>query len=172
MRNQFGKFIDHLLFSMPEGSFWNSIKLRVLEKKGFIEDINAVSIFKMNEYVKLKGKIRFMGSYSINRNVLISSSPGGTISLGHNILIGPNAVIRNADHGFASEEPMIKQEKVVGDIVIDRNVWIASNVVITRGVIIAEGVIVGAGSIVTKSCLEPYSLYAGAPAKWIKYLKN
>lgn len=150
---------------------WNKLKLRFLVKKGLIDDRRAVHIFKMNEYVKLKGKILFKGSYTVNRNVLISSSPGGSITLGDNILIGPNTVIRNADHGYIADEPMIMQKKLVSDIIIDRNVWIASNVVITRGVTIAEGIIVGAGSIVTKNCLKPYSLYAGSPAKWVKYLK-
>ena len=49
----------------------------------------------------------------------------------------------------------------------ERCASIASNVVVFAGVTLAEGTVVGSGSIVTKST-EPWTIYAGAPARPIK----
>lgn len=55
-----------------------------------------------------------------------------------------------------------------GNVTIGNDVWIGDNVTIFGGVNISDGAVIGAGSIVTKS-VEPYSIYAGVPAKRIKY---
>lgn len=51
---------------------------------------------------------------------------------------------------------------------IGNDCWIGRNVVVMSGVTIGDGVVVGAGSVVTKD-LEPYGIYAGVPAKLIKF---
>ncbi|MBB6693245.1 acyltransferase [Cohnella xylanilytica] len=53
-------------------------------------------------------------------------------------------------------------------IIIKDKCWIACNVTILPGVIIEEGCIVGAGSIVNKNT-EPFGIYAGNPARLIRY---
>jgi acetyltransferase-like isoleucine patch superfamily enzyme len=50
------------------------------------------------------------------------------------------------------------------EIVIDDDVWIGFGSIVLGGVRIGEGSIVAAGSVVTKD-VEPYSIYAGVPAK-------
>lgn len=55
-----------------------------------------------------------------------------------------------------------------GDVTIGNDVWIGDDVTIFGGVEISDGSIIGTGSIVTKS-VEPYSIYAGVPAKFIRY---
>ena len=47
------------------------------------------------------------------------------------------------------------------------DVWIGQNVTIMPGVIIGDGAIIAANSTVVKS-VEPYSIYSGNPAKFIK----
>jgi galactoside O-acetyltransferase len=49
----------------------------------------------------------------------------------------------------------------------ERFASIASNVVVFAGVTLAEGSVVGSGSVVTKST-DPWTIYAGAPARPIK----
>jgi len=56
-------------------------------------------------------------------------------------------------------------------IKIENNVWIGFNSIILKGVAIGEGAIVGAGSIVTKD-VEPYTIVAGNPAKFIKRIEE
>lgn len=50
---------------------------------------------------------------------------------------------------------------------IGNDVWIGFGAIVLGGVSIADGTIISAGSIVTKDT-EPYSIYAGVPAKKIK----
>jgi acetyltransferase-like isoleucine patch superfamily enzyme len=52
-------------------------------------------------------------------------------------------------------------------IIISDKVWIGFDVVILKGVTIGEGAIIGARSVVTKN-VEPYTIVAGNPAKFIK----
>lgn len=52
--------------------------------------------------------------------------------------------------------------------IIGNDVWIAHNVSIMAGVKIGNGSVIGAGSVVTKD-VPPYAIYAGVPAKLIRY---
>lgn len=54
------------------------------------------------------------------------------------------------------------------DIFIGNDVWIGDGVTILPGVKIADGCVVGAGAVVTKN-LEPYGVYAGIPAKLMRF---
>lgn len=58
----------------------------------------------------------------------------------------------------------------VKPIIISENVFIGARCIILKGVSIGAGAIIGAGSVVTKS-VPPYSVWAGNPARLIKYLK-
>lgn len=49
---------------------------------------------------------------------------------------------------------------------IGDRVWIGPNVTILHSITIGEGAVIAAGSVVTKN-IEPYSIYAGVPAKKI-----
>lgn len=55
-----------------------------------------------------------------------------------------------------------------GSIVLNDFVSLGANVIIMPGVEIAEGVVVGANSLVTKSILEPWTIWYGSPARKIK----
>ena len=51
---------------------------------------------------------------------------------------------------------------------IGHDVWIGENTTIIGGGVIGNGAVIGAGSVVTKD-IEPYSVYAGNPAHFIKW---
>jgi len=54
-------------------------------------------------------------------------------------------------------------------IIIENDVWIGFNVIILKGVNIGRGAVIAAGSVVTKN-VEPFTVVAGNPAKFIKKL--
>ncbi len=105
---------------------------------------------------------------SLNHNVLVGAA-GGEIIIGDDVLIGPNVVLRAADHVFASVDAPIRcQGHRPGRIVIGDDVWLAANVVITSDVTIGSGCVVGAGSIVTRD-LPPMTVCVGNPARPIRF---
>ena len=52
-------------------------------------------------------------------------------------------------------------------VVVEDDVWIGLGVIVLSGVKIGTGSIIAAGSVVTKD-VEPFSIYAGNPAKRIR----
>jgi acetyltransferase-like isoleucine patch superfamily enzyme len=58
-----------------------------------------------------------------------------------------------------------------GDVIIGNDIWIGNNVIILSGVTIGNGAIIGAGSVVTQN-VPSYAIYAGNPAKLIRYRIN
>jgi acetyltransferase-like isoleucine patch superfamily enzyme len=59
----------------------------------------------------------------------------------------------------------------IGDIVLERDVWLATGVTVLAGVRIGQGTVVAAGSIVTRD-LPPRVLAAGVPARVIRALDS
>ena len=114
------------------------------------------------------GKIKIGDSFSANTNIHINASGGGKISLGKNVLIGPNVVMRTSNHNFSDKNKNIKdQGHNSGDIHIEDNVWIGSNCVILSNVTIGKGAVIAAGAVVNKDVL-PFTVVGGIPAKKIK----
>jgi acetyltransferase-like isoleucine patch superfamily enzyme len=104
---------------------------------------------------------------SFNHNIHFGGA-GGVLTIGDNVLIGPNVVLRVSDHTFEDSGTLIMdQGHSGGKITVGNDVWLAANVVVTSGVTIGNGVVVGAGSVVTED-LPEMSVCVGAPAKPIK----
>ncbi|HEY1018677.1 MAG TPA: acyltransferase [Sediminibacterium sp.] len=111
------------------------------------------------------GKLLIGDHFRTNTNVLIGAS-FGEIRIGDNVLIGPNTVLRAANHVTKKLKNINEQGNIGGRIVIDDDVWIGANVVILKDVHLGKGCVIGAGAVVTKD-VEPYSIVAGIPAKKI-----
>lgn len=104
-----------------------------------------------------------------------------TIAVGHKILIGDNVRIAGRAFLFGysghSLDPVLRAEGQadldvdVGDIILEKDVWLGTNVTVCPNVTIGEGTIVGTGSVVTKS-LPPFVVAVGNPAKIVKQLNG
>ena len=118
-------------------------------------------------YANDNGLLDIGDNCSFNHNVFLGAA-GGEIHIGNDVLIGPNVVLRAAEHIFDNpDRPTRQQGHRGGTIVIGNNVWLASNVVVTTNVKIGDGVVVGAGSVVTKD-LPAMTVCVGVPAKPIR----
>lgn len=84
------------------------------------------------------------------------------IKTGKNVSIGPEATILTLGHDPKS----LSFEDKGGDVLIGDYVWIAYRAIILPGVKIGDGAVIAAGSVVA-SDVEPWSIYAGVPARKI-----
>jgi acetyltransferase-like isoleucine patch superfamily enzyme len=92
----------------------------------------------------------------------------GGITIGSDVITGPNIQIFSENHNFSDLEQTIKTQGVTKQVtVIGSNCWLGGGVTILAGVTIGDGCIIAAGSVVTKS-VPQNSVVAGVPAKVVK----
>lgn len=99
--------------------------------------------------------------------------------IGNNVIFANNcALVGRYDHYYQQIGTPIRLSSQIRDkdynwkglneiVVIQDDVWVGYGSIIMSGVKIGTGSIIAAGSVVTKD-VEPYSIYAGVPAKKIK----
>lgn len=148
--------------------------------------LGPVSIL-MGRDVRLSGQTTISGRPSsspspvleIGNNVGIGWQT--TIAVGKRVVMGDN--VRIAGRAFLAGYPghpvdpaaraagLPCTEDQIGDIVLERDVWLGTGVSVMAGVTIGQGTIVAAGSVVTKD-LPPHVLAAGMPARVIRQLRS
>jgi len=96
----------------------------------------------------------------------------GGLTVGNGVRIAAHVVIIPGNHIIERTDiPIWHQGIEKKSIVIGDDVWIGAHATICAGVTIGTGSVIGAGSVVTKD-VEPYSIVAGVPAKWIRSRKS
>ena len=94
----------------------------------------------------------------------------GGLTIGNNVRIANSSIFIPSNHNFKNIDiPIWHQGETSKGIVLEDDIWIGSNVKVLDNVHISKGIVVGAGSVVTKSLDKEYGVYAGIPAKFIKY---
>lgn len=128
-------------------------------------------------YRNLHKSAYFAGKFSIAKDLVAGEyayiGPNALIypkvSIGAYSMLAFNVSIIGGDHEFRRPGiPIIFSGR--GKLLpthIGSDVWIGASSIIMTGVNIGDGVIVAAGTVVTKD-LEPYSIYAGVPARKIR----
>jgi acetyltransferase-like isoleucine patch superfamily enzyme len=92
----------------------------------------------------------------------------GGITIGDDVITGPNIKVFSENHNFSDLTQTIKQQGVTKQAtVIGNNCWIGGDVTILAGVTIGDGCVIAAASVVTKS-VPANSVVAGVPAKVVK----
>ncbi|OQY59559.1 MAG: hypothetical protein B6245_06040 [Desulfobacteraceae bacterium 4572_88] len=103
----------------------------------------------------------------INAGGYISGEGG--VSIGDDVLIGPNTCILSAGHVYGDpNQPIRTQPLSYAPIRIGRDVWIGGSSVILQGVSIGDGAVVGAGSVVCKD-VPSLAVLVGNPGRIVKY---
>ena len=117
-------------------------------------------------YFRYTSKIIIGENVTINRGCRMFASfhnKCSKIIIGNNVAIAPEVTFFSAGHDYQDLKlPDNGESIIVGDYV-----WICGNATILQGVKIGEGAIVAAGSVVVKD-VEPYTVVAGNPAKYLK----
>lgn len=114
-------------------------------------------------------QIDYPSSVNIGKNVFINNNlkcvARGGITIEDGVMLAPGVSILTVNHDLKDHCILIPIS-----VTIKKNAWIGANVTICPGVEIGEGAVVGAGAVVTKD-VEPYTVVAGVPAKFIKNIK-
>jgi acetyltransferase-like isoleucine patch superfamily enzyme len=103
----------------------------------------------------------------IGQGCFISSAGG--LSIGKAVGIGPMVKILTSSHSedAGPDAPVMAGELVFRPVTIGDGCDIGAGSVILPGANIGEGSIVGAGAVVTGD-IEPFSVYAGVPARKLR----
>ncbi len=101
------------------------------------------------------------------------------VTIGNNVLIGPNVSIVTPIHPLMYQDRNSKAKddgtklsnEYAKPIIIKDNCWIAGNVTIIGGVTIGEGCVIGAGSVVTKD-IPSNTLSVGNPCQVLREITD
>lgn len=146
-----------------------SVTSEQLETKKAVKEYNAVMPFDMKKGmdciartgIKHKENIYFEPPFhceygnhievgeNFYANVNCIMLDVGKITIGDNVLFGPNVSIYTAGHPIHPESRNSGYEYGI-PVTIGSNVWIGGSCVILPGVSIGNNVVIGAGSVVTK----------------------
>ena len=113
------------------------------------------------------GQLEIGDRVSLSEGVKINASDG-VIVIGDDVMIGPNVVLRSANHGMERLDiPMNAQPQVGGLIEIGNDVWIGANATLVAGARLGAGSVVAAGAVV-RTPFPPFSVLGGVPATLIR----
>ena len=124
----------------------------------------------VDAFVKIKpaggmGDLVIGADCALNSGTVIYTGNGVTI--GDAVLIAANCTLAPTNHEFGDRDKRIRDQGFQasrGGIVIEDDVWLGANVVLLDGAHIGKGAIIAAGAVV-RGPVEPYAIYAGAPAR-------
>lgn len=135
--------------------------------------LHDAATIDVNAVIRGSGTIRRLGAgVTVGARAAIGAANfihgGGGVEIGTDVLLGPGVRIFSENHNFARRDvPIIDQGEIPDRVRVGDGAWIGAGSTILAGVEIGEGAIVAAGSVVTSS-VDPYTIVAGSPARWVK----
>lgn len=164
--------IYKLIILLTEGSIFSLKYLRNIRWWAY-NNFFRTSNLRVADHVKivkahLSGKELFAAGTNVNIGEYSYIDYSGGVVLGNHLAISQGVKIFTHNHNVHGEHKDWNKNPIsFSKLIIEDYSWIGSNVVVVESVsLIAEGSIIAAGSILTKNT-EPYSIYAGNPAKKI-----
>lgn len=123
-------------------------------------------------HVEAEGLVEIGFGSRIMHYTMLAANGESTLRIGENCQIAHFVSLKTSHHAINTSGKCIGGGDRFSDISIGNGCWICAGAIIIPGVDVGEHCVVAAGAVVTHGC-EPYSLYAGVPAKLVKhYLKK
>lgn len=133
---------------------------RLFESCGPGVDVHRRAAFGLGKRIKV-------GAHA-NLGVNVYINGRGGVTIGENVLMGPDVIIYTGTHTLGdSETPVQRQQMRYAPVTIGDDVWLGARVVVLPGVTIGRGCVVGANSVVTRR-LPPYAVAFGVPAQVLR----
>lgn len=107
------------------------------------------------------------GFYANTNCVILDVAP---VTIGKNVMFGPNVAIYTASHPVHPETRYLGWEFGI-EVTIGNNVWVGGSACINPGVHIGNNVVIGAGSVVTKD-IPDNCIAVGNPAKVLREIND
>ena len=104
-----------------------------------------------------------------NSGVGINCQLQGAVTIGNNVMMGPEVYIYTRNHKHNRTDITMIQQGYEEErpVTIEDDVWIGSRVTILPGVTVGRGAVIGASAVVTKD-VPAYAVVGGNPAKVLK----
>ncbi|EGL14940.1 MULTISPECIES: sugar O-acetyltransferase [unclassified Paenibacillus] len=175
-----------MLAGKPYKAFGEELLLERQHAKEVLFDYNALrpgEVEKRNELLRAllgrTGKVFFIEppfrcdyGYNISlgenfyANYNLTVLDCNRVTIGNNVLIGPNVSVFTAGHAI-HPEPRANEVEYALPISIGNNVWIGGGAILNPGVSIGDNTIIGSGSVVTKD-VPANVIAAGNPCRVLR----
>lgn len=127
---------------------------------------------KCGKNVNVETRANFTTKLEIGNNsgIGIGAMIYGHVTIGNDVLMGPDVIIFTSGHKYLDSAVPIKLQGRLKEepVVIGDDVWIGARAIIMPGIRIGNGAVIGAGAVVTKD-VPNNAVVVGVPAKVIKY---
>lgn len=147
------------LFFRHSLALGNGLKIRLLRLFG--ARVGRGVLIKPGVQIKFPWRLS-VGDHSwIGENVWIDNL--ARVDVGAHVCISQGAYIFTGNHNYKKET----FDLMVQAVRIEDGAWVGARAVICPGVAVATHAVVAAGSVATTSP-EPYGIYQGNPAVWVR----
>jgi acetyltransferase-like isoleucine patch superfamily enzyme len=142
------------------------LKVRLVIKR---HNPNSIILIQ-SEKISCPNKISISSGSRIGPGSMINAAGGLTV--GFNVIFGPNVVIWTQNHNFFNANLLPYDEKIIDrPVFIGNNCWFGEGVKISPGSVIGEGVIASIGSVIFGE-IPDYAIVRGNPAIVIAFRKD
>ncbi|MCL5023037.1 MAG: WcaF family extracellular polysaccharide biosynthesis acetyltransferase [Nitrospirae bacterium] len=152
-------FVTNVLFVLNPLNPFSQLRAILLKMLG--GKIGQGVVLKPSINIKYPWNLEIGDNSWIGESVLFDSLD--KISIGSNVCISQGAYLCTGNHDYTKEA----FDLIVRPIVIEDGVWVGAKAVICPGVTLRSHSVITAGSVVTKDT-EPYGIYQGNPAQYIR----
>lgn len=179
--------INKNIFINTEGGFKNPDKVTYHERFGWVVNIgndkaflgklsileNTVLKIGRRSYISGPAIVRGGSTFEIGSYCSIAEGLYVNTSRDFHPMEYPSTVNfcenrRLIEDGLSMPIEYSEFEGIKHNVILGNDVWLGRNVQLSFGSIIGDGCIIGEKSLVRGDC-EPYGIYAGAPAKLIRF---
>ena len=151
-------FTNALLFNNTLSPI-NSIKIKLLRLFG--AKVGQGVLIKPSVNIKYPWLLEIGNNVWIGEGVWIDNL--AKVTIGDNVCISQGAMLLCGNHDYKKST----FDLIIGEILLEEGVWIGAKTVVCPGVTCKPHSILTVGSVASKD-LEPYSIYKGNPAVFVK----